>query len=103
MLNIEQDDEEQLALDWFRPSKRALLAPEAVGTIDQALMAALHVKYGFFRLFALSHKILIIDEAHAYDAYMTTILQRLLAWCHDLGIAGDSALCNSVTGAKEAH
>jgi CRISPR-associated endonuclease/helicase Cas3 len=85
---VDMNDPEQAdrAQDWFRPSKRALLAPDAVGTVDQALMAALNVKHGFLRLFGLTGKVLIIDEAHAYDAYMTTILQRLLTWCHALHI-----------------
>lgn len=74
------------ALEWFEPHKRSLLAPFGVGTIDQALMATLHIKYGFLRLFGLASKVLIVDEVHAYDAYMMAILRRLLAWCHALGI-----------------
>lgn len=74
-------EDRQLALEWFRPLRRALLAPDGVGTIDQALMAALHVKFGFLRLLGLGGKVLVVDEVHAYDDYMTTILQRLLQWC----------------------
>ncbi|MBI3946594.1 MAG: CRISPR-associated helicase Cas3' [Armatimonadetes bacterium] len=87
--NLDADEEDAAeqarSLDWFRPTKRALLAPEGVGTIDQALMAALHVRHGFLRLLGLGSKVLIVDEVHAYDAYMTTILERLLAWCRALG------------------
>ncbi|WP_395143778.1 CRISPR-associated helicase Cas3', partial [Armatimonas sp.] len=78
--------ESSRALEWFASAKRALLAPEGVGTIDQALMAALNVKHGFLRLFGLGQKVLIVDEVHAYDAFMTTILCRLLEWCKALGI-----------------
>lgn len=74
------------ALQWFYNAKRALLAPEGVGTVDQALMAALNVKHGFLRLFGLSNKVLIIDEVHAYDEYMTTMMEVLLAWCRALKI-----------------
>jgi len=74
------------ALDWFRPRKRALLATDAVGTVDQALMGALHVRHGFLRLFGLSSKVLIIDEVHSYDPYMRQILTRLLRWCGALSI-----------------
>lgn len=74
------------AIDWFRPMKRGLLAPYAVGTIDQALMSVLNVRFGFLRLFGLSGKVLIIDEVHAYDAYMNSILTMLLRWCSALGI-----------------
>jgi CRISPR-associated endonuclease/helicase Cas3 len=80
------DAEEKAAMEWFRPMKRGLLAPYAVGTVDQALMSALNVRFGFLRLFGLSGKVLIIDEVHAYDAYMNSILTMLLRWCSSLGI-----------------
>lgn len=73
-------------LEWFRPRKRSLLATHGVGTIDQALMGALHVKHGFLRLFGLAGKVLLIDEVHAYDPYMRQILTRLLCWCGALSI-----------------
>lgn len=82
------DDERSrhTAQNWFRPARRALLATDGVGTVDQALMAALNVKFGFLRLLGLSAKTLIIDEVHAYDDFMTTIMERLLAWCRTLQI-----------------
>jgi CRISPR-associated endonuclease/helicase Cas3 len=80
------EGEADLARDWFRPKKRALLAPYGVGTVDQAMMSVLHVHHGFLRLFGLSGKVLIIDEVHAYDTYMTRIIHRLLAWCGALQI-----------------
>lgn len=70
--------------DWFQPKKRSLLAPMGVGTIDQALMSVLHVRFGFLRLFGLAGKVLIIDEVHAYDAYMSEILELLLKWCNTI-------------------
>lgn len=73
------------AAEWFTYRKRGLLAPFGVGTIDQALMAVLQTKHVFVRLFGLSHKTVIIDEVHAYDAYMTTLLERLLEWLAALG------------------
>ncbi|GIW10803.1 MAG: hypothetical protein KatS3mg061_1860 [Dehalococcoidia bacterium] len=66
--------------EWFVPRKRALLAPFGVGTIDQALLAVLMVRHVFVRLFGLAAKPVIIDEVHAYDTYMTTLLERLLEW-----------------------
>lgn len=81
----ETGDEER-SLDWFRNQKRALLATEGVGTVDQALIAALNVKHGFLRLLGLTGKVLIIDEVHAYDEYMTTIMERLLQWCATLRV-----------------
>jgi len=66
--------------EWFLPRKRALLAPYGVGTIDQALLAVLPIRHVFVRLFGLAGKPVIIDEVHAYDTYMTTLLERLLEW-----------------------
>lgn len=64
---------------WFNSSKRGLLAPFAVGTIDQALMAAMNVKHGFVRAFGLAGKVVILDEVHTYDAYTGTILDALVS------------------------
>jgi CRISPR-associated endonuclease/helicase Cas3 len=63
---------------WFHTAKRGLLAPFAVGTIDQALMASMNVKHGFVRTFGLAGKVVILDEVHTYDAYTGTILDRLV-------------------------
>jgi CRISPR-associated endonuclease/helicase Cas3 len=74
-----------VAEGWFAPKKRGLLAPFAVGTIDQALLAVLQTRHVFVRLFGLAHKTVVLDEVHAYDAYMSTLLERLLAWLAALG------------------
>lgn len=63
---------------WFNHAKRGLLAPFAVGTIDQALMAAMNVKHGFVRAFGLAGKVVILDEVHAYDAYTGTLLDAVV-------------------------
>jgi len=74
-----------VAAEWFTHRKRGLLAPFGVGTIDQALLAVLQTRHVFVRLFGLAHKTVIIDEVHAYDAYMSTLLERLLEWLAALG------------------
>lgn len=68
------------AQSWFTAKKRPLLAPFGVGTIDQSLLSVLQTKHWFVRLFGLAGKVVIFDEVHAYDAYMSTILERLLRW-----------------------
>jgi len=73
------------AAEWFTYKKRGLLVPFGVGTVDQILLAALQTKHVFVRLFGLAHKTIIIDEVHAYDAYMSTLLERLLEWLAALG------------------
>lgn len=73
------------ASEWFGPKKRALLAPFGVGTIDQIELAALNVRHTALRLVGLAGKVVIVDEVHAYDTYMTTIVERLLNWLAALG------------------
>ena len=63
---------------WFAAHKRGLLAPFAVGTLDQALMAVMNVKHGFVRTFGLAGKVVILDEVHSYDAYTGAILEELV-------------------------
>ena len=85
---LENDMRSDAEIDksWFAPTKRALLSNYAVGTVDQAMMSVVKVKAGVLRLLGLSSKILIIDEIHAYDTYMQTIIFRLLEWCKVLSI-----------------
>ena len=79
-------DEQNVVASWLAPTKRGLLGQFAVGTVDQAMLAATNVKYGVLRLLGLSNKVLIIDEIHSYDAYMGEIIVRLLEWCKALEI-----------------
>ncbi len=74
-----------VAAEWFTYRKRGLLAPFGVGTVDQALMAVLQTRHYFVRLFGLAGKTVVIDEVHAYDACMTTLMERLLKWLASLG------------------
>lgn len=69
---------------WFNQAKRGLLAPFAVGTLDQALMAAMNVKHGFVRAFGLAGKVVILDEVHTYDAYTSTLLDALVKLLREL-------------------
>lgn len=78
-------DEDLAVIDWFSSKKRALLAPFGVGTVDQIELGALNVRHASLRLAGLAGKVIIIDEVHAYDTYMTTIILRLLKWLHSLG------------------
>jgi CRISPR-associated endonuclease/helicase Cas3 len=82
----EPGDDRSLAAAWFRPTRRAMLAAHGVGTIDQAMLAGMNVKFGFLRLYGLADRVLVIDEVHAYDAYMSAIIARLLQWCACLRI-----------------
>ena len=70
---------------WFHPRKKTFLAPFGVGTVDQSFLSVLRSKHFFLRLFGLSHKIIIFDEVHAYDIYMTQIFIHLLTWLRAVG------------------
>lgn len=65
--------------------KKTFLADLGVGTLDQALLATLHSKHQTLRLLGLSRRVLIIDEVHAYDAYMARLLRHLLQFQAALG------------------
>jgi len=58
--------------------KKALLADIGVGTIDQAIISVLPLHHQSLRLLGLARHVLIVDEVHAYDEYMNTLLERLL-------------------------
>ncbi|MGW2822099.1 CRISPR-associated helicase Cas3' [Streptomyces sp. NPDC001443] len=69
------------AQQWLRQGgKRGFAAPLGAGTIDQALTAVLPVSFNALRLFGLSDKVLIVDEAHAYGPWMQILMVRLLEW-----------------------
>lgn len=65
---------------WLADSnKKALLADVGVGTIDQAFMGVLPFRHQSLRLLGLARKVLVVDEVHAFDLYMQTLLHKLLA------------------------
>jgi len=71
---------------WLAGSKRTLLSSFVVGTIDQLLFAALRSKHLVLRHLGLAGKVVVIDEAHAYDVYMGRFLDRALEWLGAYGV-----------------
>ena len=65
--------------------RRALLAQVGVGTIDQALLAVLPVRFATLRQSGLANKVLILDEIHALDPYMRVEVAALLRFHAALG------------------
>ncbi|MGN1038791.1 MAG: CRISPR-associated helicase Cas3', partial [Mailhella sp.] len=71
--------------EWFSVAKRGLLAPFAVGTIDQALLSVIAVRHNFVRAYGLAGKVVILDEVHSYDEYTGTLLDKLVKCLSSLG------------------
>ncbi len=84
LYKTEMGEDAQPGFSWFDSAKRGLLAPFAVGTIDQALMAVMNVKHGFVRSFGLAGKVVILDEVHSYDSYTGTIMDELVKGLQEL-------------------
>lgn len=76
---------------------RFLAAPIAVGTVDQVMMAGLQVKHAHLRGSALSRSLLVIDEVHASDAWMSEIQHGILL--DHLALGGHAFLMSATLGA----
>ena len=64
---------------WLANSrKRVFLGQIGVCTVDQVLLSVLPVRHKFVRGFGLNKSVLIVDEVHAYDAYMHGLLGEVL-------------------------
>lgn len=80
---IDSDGDSGLATHaFFSGSKQSLLADFVVGTVDRLLMSALKKKHAMLLHLGLSQKVVVVDECHAYDAYMNRYLDRALTWLH---------------------
>jgi len=65
---------------WLSGRKKASLASIVVGTIDQLLFTGLKSRHVALRHLGVAGKVVVIDEVHAYDCYMSSYLDRVLSW-----------------------
>jgi CRISPR-associated endonuclease/helicase Cas3 len=72
--------------EWFLGAKRGLLSPFVVGTIDQLLFAATRTKHVMLRMAGLAGKVVVLDEVHAADVYMSQFLAEGLRWLGQAGV-----------------
>ena len=82
-------------------SKRFLAAQIAVGTVDQAMLGSLTVKNAQMRASCLARNLLVVDEVHASDAYMSEVLAAVLD-AH-LGAGGYALLMSATLGATARY
>lgn len=69
-----------IASQWMSGRKKGVLSTFVVATVDQVLLMALQAKHSMLRHVGLAGKVIVIDEVHAYDAYMSEYLHCALAW-----------------------
>jgi len=95
----DQPEDEKAHQRWAAEApKRFLAATIAVGTIDQALLAALKVRHAHMRHALLARSMLVVDEVHASDAYMTVLLEKLLQAHQKAG--GQAMLLSATLGSN---
>ena len=73
--------------------RRTFLADAGAGTVDQALLSILPSRHQSLRLLGLMRRVLILDEVHAYDAYMQREIERLLEF--QAGLGGSAILLSA--------
>ena len=73
--------------------RRAFLADAGAGTVDQVLLSILPSQHQSLRLLGLMRRVLILDEVHAYDAYMQREIERLLEF--QAGLGGSAILLSA--------
>lgn len=76
----------QAPAEWFLGPKRGMLMPVTVGTIDNLLHAGTRTKHVMLRHAGLVGRVVILDEVHAYDTYMSQFLFEALRWLADAGV-----------------
>ncbi|WDF83243.1 CRISPR-associated helicase Cas3' [Lacticaseibacillus pabuli] len=77
--NVGNQEDSVVINSWFT-GKKTILDEFSVGTVDNLLQMALKQKHLALRHLGLSKKVVVIDEVHAYDAYMDGYLYRALEW-----------------------
>lgn len=75
-----EDEKVGVGTDSWFTGKKSILAKFNIGTIDHILSMGLAQRHIFLKHLGLSGKVVILDEIHAYDAYMNSYLQKVLYW-----------------------
>ena len=73
--------------------RRTFLADIGAGTVDQALLSVLPSRHQSLRLLGLMRRVLVLDEVHAYDAYVQREIETLLEF--QAGLGGSAILLSA--------
>lgn len=76
--------------------KRYLAGCIVVGTVDQVLLSSLAVRHSHLRASALIRHLLVVDEVHASDTYMSRLLEEVVS--RQLSAGGHVLLMSATLG-----
>ncbi|MGW9214468.1 CRISPR-associated endonuclease Cas3'' [Embleya sp. NPDC055664] len=98
-LSFDTPQARAVAQQWLTQRRRGLLAPLGVGAHDQFLPAVLPVPDNAVRLFALSGKVLVVDDVRPQKPRLHQLLCLLVEWLAALG-ASVVLLTDTLAGAS---
>ena len=78
--------------------KRYFSGSLVVGTVDQVLLSALQVSHSHMRGFSLLRHLVVVDEIHSSDPYMTRILEEVVQRTQKAG--GHVLLMSATLGSR---
>lgn len=80
-INIDDENHSWITVNqWFSGRKKTVLDDFVVGTVDNFLLLGLKQKHLALKHLGFSRKVVVIDEVHAYDAYMGMYLYEAIKW-----------------------
>lgn len=104
LLPVDNDifDGEHEDRDWFsKNSNRYLASTAAVGTVDQILLSVTRKKHASMRWSSMARSLLIIDEVHASDVFMSKMLEVVVA--KHVRRGGHVLLMSATLGSSQLH
>jgi len=84
--NVLEEPGQAQCVAWLADNKKkAFLASVGVGTVDQALLSVLPSTHQALRLLGLAKSVIVVDEVHAFDPYVHSLLCGLLTFQSAMG------------------
>jgi len=96
------DPGERDLVSWASSSAKKFFAAEiVVATIDQVLLSGLLTKHAHMRLALLARHLLVVDELHSYDRYMSEVLGKVVDF--HTGAGGVAVFMSATLSSLERH